>query len=178
MAVNTGGGALAAPVLTGDHARAVQLPPQAFAPMADIEAPPGIDNIAPRPGEFVGRGTELDELTTVFAGRGPVVVAAVHGLGGIGKSTLVAHWAATRPHGFAPIVWITADTATNITTGLVQLASRLQPALAEVLEDEQLADRALQWLATHTGWLLVLDNADDLNLVAPVLARVGNGGGS
>ncbi|MGI5219522.1 tetratricopeptide repeat protein [Nocardia sp. CA-290969] len=144
--------------------------------MAEVEAPPGIDNIASRPGEFVGRDTELDTLTTVFAGPGSAVVAAVHGLGGIGKSTLVAHWAATRPHGFAPIVWITADTSTNLTTGLVEFATRLQPVLAEVVEDEQLADRALQWLATHTGWLLVLDNADDLNLVAPVLARAGNGG--
>ncbi|MEV0360249.1 FxSxx-COOH system tetratricopeptide repeat protein [Nocardia sp. NPDC050697] len=163
-------------ILTGDNSRVVQLPAEAFVPMAEIEARAGIDNIPARPGEFVGRDDELNKLTTVFAGAGPVVVAAVHGLGGIGKSTLVAHWAATHPHGFAPIVWITADTDTNLTAGLAAFANRLQPALAQVLEVEQLADRALQWLATHTEWLLVLDNADDLKLITPVLARAGTGG--
>ncbi|WP_217999067.1 hypothetical protein [Nocardia exalbida] len=48
---------------------------------------------------------------------GRVVVQAVHGLGGIGKSTLVAHWAATRPHGHRPIVWITADASTGVQQG-------------------------------------------------------------
>ncbi|MGW4371788.1 tetratricopeptide repeat protein [Nocardia takedensis] len=154
----------------------VQLPAEAYVPIAEVEAPLGIDNLPPRPGEFVGRQRELDDLTAVFTGPGAVKVAVVHGLGGIGKSTLVAQWAATRRHGFAPIVRIIADNQTNITTGLVKLATQLQPAVAKALNDEQLADRALQWLATHSDWLLVLDNADDPDLVAPVLARVGTSG--
>ena len=41
----------------------------------------------------MGRGTELTDLENLLqaADDGPVVVAAVHGLGGIGKSTLAAH---------------------------------------------------------------------------------------
>ncbi|MEV0360250.1 tetratricopeptide repeat protein [Nocardia sp. NPDC050697] len=165
-------------ILTGDHAtaRVVHLPPEAFESIAEVEAPSGIDNLPPRPGSFVGRDTEIDNLTTVFTGPGPVVVTAVHGLGGVGKSTLVAHWAANSAHGYAPIVWITADTVTEITAGLVGFATRLQPALAQAMEAEQLAERALQWLATHTGWLLVLDNVDDITTIASVLARVGTGG--
>ncbi|MGY5283272.1 FxSxx-COOH system tetratricopeptide repeat protein, partial [Nocardia gipuzkoensis] len=50
------------------------------------------------------------------------------------------------------------------------------PALAQALEVEQLAERAVQWLATHTGWLLILDNVNNLTDIHDVLARTGTGG--
>jgi hypothetical protein len=77
--------------------------------VTDVAVPPGLGNLPARPGLFVGRTTALDRLDTALAGPGGVVVQAVHGLGGIGKSALAAHWAATRT-GHAPIWWITADT--------------------------------------------------------------------
>ncbi|BAD60730.1 tetratricopeptide repeat protein [Nocardia sp. FDAARGOS_372] len=165
-------------VQTGDNAtaRIVELPAEAYRPISEVDAPPGIDNLPIRPANFVGRTTELDKLDTMLASAGQVVVQAVHGLGGIGKTTLVAHWAATRTHGCSPILWLTADTPAEITQGLAGFAAALQPALSTVLEVEQLAERGLQWLATHTGWLLVLDNVEDVTDINPVLARAGTGG--
>ncbi|MFD3458861.1 FxSxx-COOH system tetratricopeptide repeat protein [Nocardia fluminea] len=172
VAVDTGGAPFAAPVLTGDGARVIQVPAEAYHPMAEVEAPPGINNLESWPEWFVGRETELARLDAALtAGGQPVVVAAVHGLGGVGKSSLAAYWAGTRPHGCAPIVWISADTPAGVERGLAGFATRLQPALAEVLTVEHLAERALQWLATHTGWLLILDNVDNPADIAPVLAR-------
>ncbi|MEW1739757.1 tetratricopeptide repeat protein, partial [Nocardia beijingensis] len=164
-------------VQTGDHSRIVQLPTEAWQPIAEIDAPPGIDNLPVQPGHgFVGRDAELGKLDTALAAPGRVVVQAVHGLGGIGKSTLVAHWAATRPHGHRPILWVTADSAADVQQGLAKFAAALQPALAQALEVEQLAERALQWLATHSGWLLILDNLNDLTDIHDVLARTGTRG--
>ncbi len=154
----------------------MQLPPEAFEPVAELDAPPGIDNLPSRPGQFVGRESELVSLTSMFASSGPVPVTVVYGLGGIGKSALVARWAASKAHVNSPILWLTADTASEVTAGLVGFATRLQPALAQAIEADQLGERALQWLATHTGWLLVLDNVEDFSVIAPVLARVGTGG--
>ncbi|WP_218721928.1 tetratricopeptide repeat protein [Nocardia sp. MH4] len=162
-------------IQTGDDARAILLPPEAFRPISEIDAPPGINNLPPLPGEFVGRQTELDKLDTILSRPGQVVVQAVHGLGGIGKTTLVAQWAATRPHGHYPVVWITAETAVDIKQGLADFAAALQPTLEHVLRVEQLAERALQWLAAHTGWLLVLDNVDNLTDTAEVIARATTG---
>ncbi|UQA92341.1 FxSxx-COOH system tetratricopeptide repeat protein [Streptomyces halobius] len=161
---------------TGDGARALMLPPQALLPPADVDAPPGLDNL-PRRGAFVGRTAELDRLDKVLSHPGEVVVQAVHGLGGIGKSALAAHWAVTRAHaaGCAPIRWITADSAASVQRGLADLASALQPALAEVLRAADLTERALQWLATHGGWLLVLDNVNDPRDIAPLLDRARGG---
>ncbi|MFF3617517.1 FxSxx-COOH system tetratricopeptide repeat protein [Streptomyces sp. NPDC002580] len=149
----------------------MSLPSEALRPPAQVAAPAGLDNLAVRPGLFVGRTGELDRLDAALATPGGAVVQAVHGLGGIGKSTLAAHWAATRPHGCAPIRWITADKPASVQRGLADLTGALQPALTGTLPVEALAEWSLQWLATHTGWLLILDNVNDPADIAPLLAR-------
>jgi tetratricopeptide (TPR) repeat protein len=168
---------------TGDHAvniqnRAAQmvvLPAEAFAPMKDVPAPVGLTNLPVRPGLFVGRAEELRRLDAALAESHGVVVQAVHGLGGIGKSALAAHWAATRAAAHIVTWWITADSPASINAGLAGLATALQPALASVLPPEALRDRAVQWLAAHRGWLVVLDNVTDPADVAPLLARAAVG---
>ncbi|MFI9771845.1 NB-ARC domain-containing protein [Streptomyces sp. NPDC052415] len=176
IAIDTGGGDFLGNALTGDNTRVVQLPPEALRPPSEVEAPPGLDDLPLRPGTFVGRTRELQRLDAALSVPGQVVVQAVHGLGGIGKSTLAAHWAATRgARGHAPIRWINADTPADIEQGLADLTTALQPALAHALSVEKLAERALQWLATHTGWLLILDNVSNPADIAPLLARATTG---
>jgi hypothetical protein len=172
IAINTGGGDFLGTAQTGDN---IQLPPEALVPPAEIQAPPGLDNLSARPGLFVGRARELERLDAALASAGRAVVQAVHGLGGIGKSTVAAHWAATRPHGHAPVRWINADGPAAVQQGLADLATALQPALARALTAEALAERAAQWLATHAGWLIVLDNVNDPADIASLLARARGG---
>ncbi len=175
IAMNTGGGDFLGTALTGDHATAVQLPREALVPAAEVQAPPGLDNLPVRPATFVGRARELERLDTALSSGGQAVIQAVHGLGGIGKSTLAAHWAATRPHGHTPVRWISADGPAAVQQGLADLATALQPALAKALTAEALAERAAQWLATHTGWLIVLDNVNDPADITGLLARARGG---
>ncbi|MFE9617842.1 tetratricopeptide repeat protein, partial [Streptomyces sp. NPDC006384] len=103
------------------------------------------------------------------------LVQAVSGLGGIGKSTLAAHWAATRAHGYVPVRWFTADSPAGVQQGLADLAVALQPLLARVLPVEALAEWGLQWLACHTGWLVVLDNVQDPADIAALVGRARGG---
>jgi tetratricopeptide (TPR) repeat protein len=164
---------------SGDHALNMQnraeqmtvLPAEAFAPVTELAVPPGLANLPARPALFVGRAVELARLDEAIAGPGGVVVQAVHGLGGIGKSTLAAHWAVAHAGDYILTWWITADTPASIDAGLAGLAVALQPALSGVLPLEALRERAVQWLAAGTGWLLVLDNVSDPADVAPLLAR-------
>ncbi|MFJ2170395.1 tetratricopeptide repeat protein, partial [Streptomyces griseofuscus] len=123
----------------------------------------------------MGRGNELERLDAALAAPGAALVQAVHGLGGIGKSALAAHWAATRPHGHAPVRWIIADSPAAVRQGVADLATALQPVLAKVLPVEALAEWGLQWLASHTGWLIVLDNVADPAHIAGLLARARGG---
>jgi tetratricopeptide (TPR) repeat protein len=104
-------------------------------------------------------------------GARAVLVQAVHGLGGVGKSALAAHWAITRAGAHSPIWWVTAETPESLDTGLAALAVALQPGLAGA-PLELLVQRAGQWLGTHSGWLLILDNVSDPRDVEPLLARL------
>ncbi|MGW2786651.1 FxSxx-COOH system tetratricopeptide repeat protein [Streptomyces populi] len=158
--------------MTGIFSPTVNLPPEAMRPPAEVDAPAGLNDLPHRPAQFVGRSQTLDQLDAALSTPGAVLV---HGLGGIGKSTLAAHWAATRPHGCAPVRWITADSPAGIQQGLAGLATALQPALAQALPAEELTEYGLQWLASHTGWLLVLDNVNDPADVSRLIARAHGG---
>ncbi|MFH9073636.1 tetratricopeptide repeat protein [Streptomyces alboflavus] len=149
---------------------AYALPPEAYAPIPDSAAAGGVSNIGT--GLFVGRVDELEALEAAFARPGEVVVHAVHGLGGAGKSALAARWAARRPEKVR--WWITADTETAVNAGLASLARALWPGLAGLPAELQ-TERALAWLAGHDGWLLVLDNVEDPRHIRPLLDRVPGG---
>ncbi|MFF5358398.1 hypothetical protein ACFY4I_03200 [Streptomyces scabiei] len=132
-------------------------------------------NLPERTRPFVGREHELAALDEAFADPSGAVTQVVHGLGGIGKSTLAAHWASERMDAYNPVWWITAETEADLDTGLADLAVALQPALGEVLSRKTLRDLAVQWLSTHEGWLLVLDNVSDPAQVRTLLGRTPNG---
>ncbi|WP_160161149.1 tetratricopeptide repeat protein [Actinomadura sp. K4S16] len=142
---------------------------------ADVTAPPGLTNVPSHAHLFVGRGTELQKLDAALTDSGEVLVAAVHGLGGVGKSTLPARYATRRRDRFSPVWWITADTGEAVQAGLAALTVALQPELKQALPLEALAEWALTWLSSHDGWLLVLDNVNDPEHIAPVMARTSNG---
>jgi len=146
------------------------LPEQAFGQWAELAVPAGLSNL-PRPGLFVGRNRELARLDAAMAGPGGVVVQAVHGLGGVGKSTLAARWAAAHTDEYSLTWWITAATPADIDAGLAALAVALKPALTGVLPLEALREGAVQWLAAQSGWLVILDNVSDPADVAPLLAQ-------
>ncbi|MCI3278613.1 tetratricopeptide repeat protein [Streptomyces cylindrosporus] len=165
--------------LTGDGSVAMYaenstvLPPEAFA--LPESAPHGLVNLPDKTAVFVGRERELALLDEAFGEARGVVVQAVHGLGGIGKSTLAAHWAAGRVGSYNPVWWITAETQADLDAGLAELAVALAPALRDVLSREALRERAVQWLAGHDGWLLVLDNVSDPADVKQLLGRATGG---
>jgi tetratricopeptide (TPR) repeat protein len=147
------------------------LPAQALTPVMEVPAPVGMWHLPMAEGLFLGRGTEVAWLDAAIAD--PLVgVPVVHGLGGIGKSTLVAHWAARHRDQFTTVWWITADSAAGVDAGLVGFAEALQPGLSAVFPSEALRERALGWLTSHSDWLLVLDNVTDPANLAGLFARV------
>lgn len=163
-------------VATGDFVtqveRATVLPAEAFA-VGAVTGP--VRYLPRRTTQFVGRERELALLDEAFETPGGVVVHAVHGLGGVGKSALAARWAAGRGADVNPVWWIAADSRARLDAGLADLGRALTPALAGTLPEAALRERTFQWLSAHDDWLLVLDNVDDPSDIEPLLARAGNG---
>jgi hypothetical protein len=122
-------------------------------------------------GIFIGRTDELARLkeTTARSGR-----AAVHGLGGVGKSTLVARFAELYADRFSPVWWVTADSVQTVDSGLADLAAAVDPGTADLPSDQRV-NHALLWLAGHSGWLLVLDNLTTPAHATRLLERVRTG---
>ncbi|WP_327588174.1 hypothetical protein OHA25_15005 [Nonomuraea sp. NBC_00507] len=158
------------------------LPEAALRRVIEVTASPRLVYLPRHTRTFVGRSDELATLEEALHGGGEVVVAAVHGLGGVGKSTLAAQYALAQATGrrtagsdaaggLNPVWWITADSDDAVQAGLAGLALALQPELATVLPMKALVERATAWLAAHVGWLLVLDNVVDVAGVRPLLER-------
>lgn len=147
------------------------------APLPAIESVPALSDLSRIPVDtalFVGRSGELDQLDEVLDVSGRAAVVAVHGLGGVGKSTLAVRFAHLHADRFRFRWWITADSAAAIDTGLADLAETLQPATAD-LPMEQRSALGVRWLATHEDWLLVLDNVTRPQDVVDLLSRVRTG---
>ncbi|MFF3062057.1 tetratricopeptide repeat protein [Streptomyces sp. NPDC057909] len=160
--------------ITGD---VIQFPAEVLNAARDVEAPPGTSNLAPD-GLCLGREDELAWLRRALTGsRGTAITQAptVHGLGGIGKSTLALHYAHRYRSDYVLIWWITADSPARIEQSLAGLALRLFPAWAGKASEQERTAWAMAWLQWHPGWLLIFDNVEDPRDLAPYSGAL-NGG--
>jgi hypothetical protein len=153
-------------------------PSKVDAPLQLRNLPPGVN--------FIGRHRELAELDrqltrqlyerSAATKRGPRI-CVVHGLGGVGKSTLAIEYAWNQKDLRNPIWHVTADSQAAVREDLAERARGLHPALLRednVGQDDR-TEFAIQYLATHQDWLLILDNVDALEDVRWLLNRVGEG---
>ncbi|MCW3055870.1 MAG: tetratricopeptide repeat protein [Chthonomonadales bacterium] len=119
---------------------------------------------------FTGRREALDRLHTALQAGPAALVAdpqAITGLGGIGKTQTAIAYLYEHRREYDHLFWVGAETPDTLTEGLAGLAEELQlPAAAHATTKQALA-RMHDWFRTHSGWLLVLDNADDLPALAP-----------
>ncbi|MES5821854.1 tetratricopeptide repeat protein [Streptomyces sp. RG80] len=168
--------------VSGDNARVVVLPAEAVHWARTVVAPAGAGFLPGSATEvFVGRGSELDELRALLTGGGSaavtqqVAVRAIHGLGGVGKSSLALHYAHEYRESYSLVWWITAESAESIVSALAGLAMALCPQWAGAAGPDERAAWAVLWLQEHEGWLLVFDNVEDPGVLKPYVGTLHRG---
>jgi TIR domain-containing protein len=119
---------------------------------------PGVWRVPPRNPRFTGRDGMLTELRgRLRSGEATLVVQALYGLGGVGKTQLVIEYAHRFAADYDLVWWIDAEQPVLIPEQLAALASRLGlPAGATVAAT---VERLLGELRGRGRWLLVFDNA-------------------
>ncbi|GAA2517944.1 FxSxx-COOH system tetratricopeptide repeat protein [Streptomyces levis] len=142
-------------------------------------------NVPMRNTSFVGRQALLRAVEEQLAAQDTAAVLpnALHGLGGVGKSQLALEYIYTHQRDYRIICWIPAERESLILAALSSLASQL--GVAPAGQDSLGAAAAntavpavLEALRTGTpydNWLLVFDNAEDIEAVRGYFPHNGPG---
>ncbi len=112
------------------------------------------------------------------SGSGEGRLSLISGLGGVGKSALareLCRRARTRVLYPTGVFWVDADSSATLDRSFRDIAIR-PPLSMDCYRDtaskpEDVRGAVLDWLSTHDGWLLVMDNADNLSVVQPYVPR-------
>jgi DNA-binding SARP family transcriptional activator len=108
---------------------------------------------------FTGRGDMLAQLRQrLRSGEGTLVVQALYGMGGVGKTQLAIEYAHRFAVDYDLVWWIDAEQPVLIPDQLATLAARLGLPPGPTVADT--VDRLLAELRGRDRWLLVFDNAE------------------
>ena len=134
---------------------------------------PAVWNVPARNPHFTGRADMLGELRQrLHAGEATLVVQALYGLGGVGKTQLAIEYAHRFAADYELVWWVNAEQPVLIAQQLAQLADKLdlptRPTVAQTVE------LVLGALRRRGRWLLIFDNAERPGDIA--LCQPGGGG--
>ncbi len=156
---------------TAVHQALVELPrphPPDSTPAEGTSGVRRVWTIPPRVHQFTGRAELLHELDTAISASGPVVIQAVTGMGGIGKTSTAIEYAHRHRDNFDIACWVTAEDPALIPDQLFTLARTL--GLAGAGDAVLVGVARLQAeLARRGRWLVVFDNSEDPRALAPFL---------
>jgi tetratricopeptide (TPR) repeat protein len=143
-------------------------PGASFAPLAsrdsdDDRVPLIWGNVPPRNPNFTGRSELLDQLTHRLAAGGTTAIlpAALHGMGGIGKTQIAVEYIYRHLADYELVWWIQAAQPSQVRAALTELAQQLQlPGSSESQAAVPAVLEALRLGRPHRRWLLVFDAAE------------------
>ena len=121
---------------------------------------------------FTGREKILQALRAALEKRG---TAALSGLGGVGKTQTAAEYAYRYRNEYESVFWARADSRDALLASFVSIATVLNLPESTATEQEAAVGAVKWWLEANPGWLLVLDNADDLPMAREFIPQDAQG---
>lgn len=150
-------------------------PPATLSVLAQLEAGKSASWNLPRQDHlFIGREKLLEALyiKLPFHSNDTLVISACAGLGGVGKTQLALQYIHHPDHPYTLRVWFSAENLDKLGQQHIEFAKMLgyveeKPSVMTVLPFIK------QWLITHPGWLIVYDNVNKYEEIAPFLPEQG-----
>lgn len=121
---------------------------------------------APNP-RFVGRSAQLDRLEKQLFMEDQSAKVAIIGLGGVGKTQIALKLAyrTQKRYPECSVFWVSATNMESLQQAYLAIGRQLQiPGLEEEQADVQKLVQNLLTGESAGRWLLIFDNADDLNM--------------
>ena len=132
----------------------------------------------PRNPFFTGREEILEALHTQLHVEQVVALTqsyAIRGLGGIGKTQIALEYAYRHTLEYSAIFWIDAETIEHIMSSLLRIAELLQLPERQEADQQRIVAAVQRWLNTHSQWLMIWDNVEDLKLLQHLLPSTRQG---
>ena len=132
---------------------------------------PSIWNVPfPRNFFFIGREDLLTQLhDQLKPGQTADLSQAVSGLGGVGKTQLAVEYAYRFYQDYQAVLWAHAESVEVLTSSYTEMATLLNLPVKDAQEQAMIIQGVKAWLQNHRDWLLILDNADELDILPAFL---------
>ncbi|MGN9836644.1 FxSxx-COOH system tetratricopeptide repeat protein [Nonomuraea sp. H19] len=125
--------------------------------------PPPVWNVPARNAMFTGRSDLLDLLDKKLqSGKTAVLPEALHGLGGVGKSQIAIEYCYRHQEDYDLVWWIPSERLPIVRQAYVDLATHLELDVSEPTVTVPAVKEALRLGKPYSKWLLVFDNAEDV----------------
>ncbi|MFD3586193.1 FxSxx-COOH system tetratricopeptide repeat protein [Streptomyces sp. NPDC058683] len=174
-----------APSLAAGANRQETLEAESLMQSTTTTTPALLVNVPMRNTSFVGRQALLRAVEEQLAAQDTTAVLpnALHGLGGVGKSQLALEYIYTHQRDYKIVCWIPAERESLILAALSSLASQLgvapagQDSLGAAAANTAVPAvlEALRAGRPYDNWLLIFDNAEDIEAVRGYFPHNGPG---
>ena len=136
-----------------------------------------LHNLPPKNDFFTGRKTHLDQIGELLQENGAVGITqaiSISGLGGIGKTQLALEYAYRHlaANTYRAVLWVNAADETTLRSSYDELLRKVNLPEQKERDAERQVQAVKQWLEEHRGWLLIMDNADDLPFARSFLPSI------
>jgi len=135
------------------------------------------ENVPARVLNFTGREPILAELNKLLIpdyGNARSIQVAIHGLGGVGKTSLAAEYAHRHASQFAGVWWAPAENRTLLINSLAAFAGQLVPSLAQEVDQERAARAGLAHISRSLKpYLLIFDNVETPDVLRDLVPAAG-----
>lgn len=125
----------------------------------------------PRNKFFTGRE---DVLAAIERELSLTKIAALQGLGGMGKTETVVEYAYRNEAQYSRMLWMSCESSNSIDIGFINAFTSLWPT-ASAPDPQRVKREVSRWLGENEGWLLILDNADSPTLLVNTLPTDASG---
>ncbi|MFE1343809.1 FxSxx-COOH system tetratricopeptide repeat protein [Streptomyces sp. NPDC058757] len=147
-------------------------------PQPRVPVPAVWGNVPPHNPNFVGREDLLAQVRhqLLTGDTSAVLPHALHGMGGVGKSQIAIEYVYRYAREYDVVWWIPSEQPTMILTALTELAQRMGLNVGSEANQAVPAVReALRRGTPYERWLLVFDNAENVEAVRPYFPTGGTG---